>query len=81
MTETEDFLARCIAAGAGREPADLVVKDIAILDVITGSVERSDVAIVGDRIVGTQAAYEGRETIDGAGLFCTAVFIAAHVHF
>ena len=55
MNGTEDFLARCIAAGAGREPADLVIKDVAILDVITGRVERTDIAIFGDRIVGTHA--------------------------
>ena len=31
------FLARCIAAGAGREPADLVIGDVELLDVMTGA--------------------------------------------
>jgi adenine deaminase len=80
MDDTEDFLARCIAAGAGRAKADLVISGVGILDVITGRVERSDIAIVGDRIVGTYAAYEGRETIDGTGLVCVPGFIDTHVH-
>ena len=54
------FLARAIAAGAGREPADLVIRDVDLLDVITGEVTRTDVAIVGDRIVGTSCALRGR---------------------
>ena len=60
------FLARAIAAGAGREPADLVIADVDLLDVITGALTRTDIAIVGDRIVGTHASYEGRRRIDGA---------------
>ncbi len=74
------FLARAIAAGAGREPADLVIRDVDLLDVITGSVTRSDVAIVGERIVGTHARYEGERVIDGRGLFCVPGFIDAHFH-
>ncbi len=75
-----DFLARCIAAGAGREPADLVVGDVDLLDVITGHVTRTDVAIVGDRIVGTHSKYEGLRRIDGHGLFCVPGFIDTHLH-
>ncbi len=60
MAVDRDFLARCISAGAGREPADLVIKNIEILDVITGALTRTDVAVVGDRIVGTHATYDGQ---------------------
>jgi adenine deaminase len=75
-----DFLARCIAAGAGREPADLVIADTQILDVIHGAVTQTDVAIVGDRIVGTHARYEGRTRIDGRGLTCVPGFVDTHLH-
>jgi adenine deaminase len=74
------FLARAIAAGAGREPADLVIGDVEVLDVISGGRARTDVAIVGDRIVGTHARYEGRRRIDGRGLFCVPGFIDTHLH-
>jgi adenine deaminase len=74
------FLARAIAAGAGREPADLVIRNVDLLDVITGEVTRTDVAIVGDRIVGTYARYEGEREIDGSGLSCVPGFIDTHLH-
>jgi adenine deaminase len=74
------FLARCIAAGAGREPADLVVGDVEMLDVITGSLIRTDIAIVGERIVGTHGRYEGEERIDARGLACAPGFIDTHTH-
>ena len=73
-------LARAIAAGAGREPADLVVGDVDMLDVITGAVVRTDIAVVGDRIVGTHERYEGKRRIDGRGLYCVPGFIDTHVH-
>ncbi len=73
-------LARAIAAAAGREPADLVIGDVDILDVITGAVTRSDVAIVGERIVGTHASYEGKRRLDGRGLTCVPGFVDTHVH-
>jgi adenine deaminase len=76
----EAFLARCIAAGAGREAADLVIGDVTMLDVITGALTRTDIAIVGDRIVGTHAAYEGHRRVDGSGLFCVPGFIDTHLH-
>jgi adenine deaminase len=75
-----DFLSRSIAAGAGNRPADLVVKDIRLLDVISGGLERTDIAIVGDRIVGTHEAYDGEKVIDGAGLFAVPGFIDTHLH-
>jgi adenine deaminase len=79
-SEALAFLARAIAAGAGRVPADLVVRDVDLLDVITGAVTRSDVAIVGDRIVGTHARYEGEREIDGRDLACVPGFIDTHLH-
>ena len=65
---------------AGDEPADLVVKNVRLLDVITGAVTETDIAIVADRIVGTHASYEGRQTIDGRGRFAVPGFIDTHLH-
>jgi adenine deaminase len=79
MTKTE-FLSRCIAAGAGKIPADLVVKDIRMLDVISGGLARTDIAILGDRIVGAHDTYDGESVIDGAGLFAVPGFIDTHLH-
>ena len=69
-----------IKAGAGEEPADRVVRDVKLLDVITGAITETDIAIVGDRIVGTLARYQGREVIDGRGRFAVPGFIDTHLH-
>ncbi len=74
------FLARAIAQARGLEPADLVIRNVGLLDVITGDVTTTDIAVCGDRIVGTHAAYEGRATIDGTGRFAVPGFIDTHLH-
>jgi adenine deaminase len=77
---TAETLTRMIMAGQGKVPADLVIKNVRLLDVITGAVTVTDIAIVGDRIVGTHATYEGETTIDGAGRFAVPGFIDTHLH-
>lgn len=80
VAHDEAFLARAIAAGAGDEPADLVVKDCALFSVIDGSSVKSDIAIVGDRIVGTHGSYSGKAAVDGQGLTAVPGFIDTHLH-
>ncbi|UXN68425.1 adenine deaminase [Devosia neptuniae] len=74
------LLTRMIMAGQGKAPADLVIKNVQLLDVITGTVTLTDIAIVGDRIVGTHASYESETIIDGAGRFAVPGFIDTHLH-
>jgi adenine deaminase len=73
-------LPRMIAAGAGRVPADLVIRDVRLLDLVTGALVPTDIAIVADRIVGTHARYEGERVIDGAGRIAVPGFIDTHFH-
>lgn len=77
---TADLLKRMILAGQAKAPADLVIRNIGLLDVITGAVSTTDIAIVGDRIVGTHAAYEAETVIDGTGRFAVPGFIDTHLH-
>ncbi|QIB36291.1 adenine deaminase [Ancylobacter pratisalsi] len=79
-TLTPAEIARFIDAGRGVAPADLVIKGVRLLDIITGAVTQTDIAIVGDRIVGTYESYEGTHEIDGAGLFAVPGFIDTHLH-
>ncbi|MCX5480601.1 adenine deaminase [Kaistia geumhonensis] len=79
MTDA-DGLKRMIRAGQGAEPADLVIRDVALLDLVTGAVETTDIAIVADRIVGTHGRYEGEHVIDGAGRYAVPGFIDTHLH-
>jgi adenine deaminase len=79
MTD-RDFLARAIAQGKGAEPADLVIKNVGLLDIVAGGMTTTDIAICGDRIVGTYETYSGKREIDGKGLFAVPGFIDAHLH-
>jgi len=77
---TERLLPTMIAQAAGREPADLVIKNIRLYDLVSGGLTPTDIAICGDRIVGTYADYDGVRTIDGAGRIAVPGFIDAHFH-
>ena len=69
-----------IAQARGDVPADLVLRGGQVFDLITGQMLRGDVAICGDRIVGTSAQYEGREVVDVSGLTLVPGFIDTHLH-
>ena len=73
-------LERRIAVGRGDEPADIVLKGGEIYDLMTGAMLDGDVAIVGDVIVGTMDAYDGREIVDVSGLTLVPGFIDTHLH-
>lgn len=68
-----------IHAAAGRIKCDLVLKNARFVNVFGGTVEEGDIAIVGDRIVGT-GAYGGEREIDVAGFTVLPAYIDAHVH-
>lgn len=69
-----------IKAGSGAEPADLVIRNARLLDLISGTITETDIAIVGDRIVGTHGRYEGRAHMDAKGRFAVPGFIDTHLH-
>jgi adenine deaminase len=75
-----DILERQIDQALGREPADLVVRNARILNVVTGELQSGDIAICGSTIVGTLDKYSGREEIDAQGRFAVPGFIDSHVH-
>ena len=80
MAVTAGELARRIAQGRGKEPADLVIRDVRLLDLVTGALVPTDIALCGDTIVGTYARYEGRRVLDGAGRIAVPGFIDTHLH-
>src|SRR3954464_14391151 len=80
-------LADIIDQARGKAPADLVIKSVGIFDLTSGEVTVGDIAIAGDRIVGTHQTYHGATEIDGRGLVAVPGFIdsrstpsAAHAH-
>jgi adenine deaminase len=74
------FLSRAIDQGRGAVPADLVIRNVGLLDIVYGGVTATDIAICGDRIVGTYETYAGTREIDGSGLFAVPGFIDTHLH-
>lgn len=73
-------LSRRIAQGRGDEPADLVIRGARLLDLVTGALVESDIALCGDMIVGTYGRYEGKESFDASGLIAVPGFIDTHLH-
>ncbi|QCI66572.1 adenine deaminase [Phreatobacter stygius] len=73
-------LARRIAQGRGTNPADLVIRDVRLLDLVTGELIRTDIAIAGDCIVGTYGSYQGARIVEGRGRIAVPGFIDTHLH-
>ncbi|SFE76911.1 adenine deaminase [Roseivivax sediminis] len=69
-----------IAAARGEIPADLVLRGGRVLDLVTGGWIEGDIAICGDRVVGTAAKYDGKQVIDVTGLTLVPGFIDTHLH-
>ncbi|KMW06124.1 adenine deaminase [Brucella canis] len=80
MKGCEAMLEWMIDQGAGREPADIVLKGCRFLDLITGELVESDIAICEDRIVGTFGTYRGKHEIDVSGRIVVPGFIDTHLH-
>lgn len=72
-------LARRIAVAAGREPADLVLKNAFVVNVFTEEILTADVAIA-DGIIAGVGAYSGRTERDCTGQTVCPGFIDAHMH-
>jgi adenine deaminase len=75
-----EVLERQIDQALGRHPADLVVRNVRILNVVTGELQSGDIAVCGSTIVGTLDNYRGREEIDAEGRFAVPGFTDSHVH-
>lgn len=75
-----DSLEKRIAAARGETPADIVLRGGRVFDLMTGALLEGDVAIVGDRIVGTCDSYDAAQVIDVTGLILVPGFIDTHLH-
>jgi adenine deaminase len=73
-------LERRIDQALGRIPADLVIRNTRILDLVTGALHSGDIAICGDTIVGIRDEYRGTEEIEAHGRIAVPGFIDSHVH-
>jgi adenine deaminase len=68
-----------IDIAVGRIKAPLVLKNAFIINVFTQCIEKNDIAINEDKIVGI-GNYDGEKEIDCTGFYVSPGFIDAHVH-
>ncbi|MFQ6102540.1 MAG: adenine deaminase [Anaerolineae bacterium] len=64
----------------GDVPADLLLTGGRVINVFTGEIIETDVAITGDIIVGVGPDYEAKEELDLGGRYICPGLIDAHVH-
>ncbi|MCP4542475.1 MAG: adenine deaminase [Chloroflexi bacterium] len=73
-------LARFLQIARGDEPADLMLRNGCVINVFTGEIIKTDVAIAGDAIVGLGPDYVAQEEVDLGGRYVCPGLIDAHVH-
>ncbi len=69
-----------IAAARGLEPADLLLTNARLVNVFTGEIYPTEIAIKDGIIVGVGDGYTARETLDLGGRYVAPGLIDAHVH-
>ncbi len=72
-------IATLIQSARGYIPADLLLKNGRVINVFTGEIEETSIAIAGSRIVGL-GDYEAKKVTDLNGAYVAPGFIDAHVH-
>src|SRR6056297_1737582 len=75
-----DRLEHRIAVGRGDVPADMVLRNAHMLDLVTGDLLEGDIAICDGMIAGTCGSYDGSEIRDMTGLILVPGFIDTHLH-
>lgn len=79
MTKAE--LKILIDTAAGRLPAELVIKNCQIVNVLSGDIYAGNVAVANGKIVGMGAEdYDGVVVVDADGKFLAPGFIDPHIH-
>ena len=73
-------LTEIIASAKGDHAIDLLIKHGKLINVYSGEIYKTDIAIHGEYIVGIGGNYRAQEVLDISGLFIMPGFIDSHVH-
>jgi adenine deaminase len=73
-------LAKIIRVARGQMQPDLVLRNARVVNVFSAEVYESDIAILGERIVGMGEGYEGKKEIDLERAFVLPGLIDGHMH-
>ncbi len=74
--EPEDL----IRIAHGEQPADLLLKNARLVNVYSGEIYPTQIAIAGEQVAAVGEGYEAVETLDLEGRYVCPGFIDAHVH-
>lgn len=73
-------LSRRLRIAAGDKPADLVLRNARIVNVLSGEIHPGDVVVAGGRVVTIGEGYEGRAEQDLDGRYLVPGLIDGHMH-
>jgi adenine deaminase len=73
-------LAWFLPIARGDEPAETVLRNGRVINVFTGEIIDTDIAIAGDRVVGVGPGYDAAKALDLGGLYVCPGLIDSHVH-
>jgi adenine deaminase len=77
---TGSDLSQLLARARGDQPAELLLANAQLVNVLSGEVHPADIAIAGAHIVGVGSGYQAREVVDLEGRYVCPGLIDAHVH-
>lgn len=69
-----------IAVARGDRPADLLIRSGKVVNVFSGDIEETDIAIADNKIAGLGKDYDAANVIDARGSYIVPGLIDAHVH-
>jgi len=73
-------IASLIQVARGDEPAELLLKNARVVNVFSGEIEETGVAITHSRVIGLGNDYPAQRVVDLAGKYIAPGLIDAHVH-
>ncbi len=68
-----------IAAARGEEPADLLIRNVRLVNVLSGEIHPAHIAIRDGVILGFEE-YEAKEVVDAENRYCVPGLIDGHIH-
>ena len=81
MMPTVDELKNAVDVAAGRKPADIVIKNVNLVNVFSNEIIKTNVAVSGRLIAGVGSQYnDAKEIIDAEGKYLAPGLIDGHLH-
>ncbi|KAB2890259.1 MAG: adenine deaminase, partial [Desulfobulbaceae bacterium] len=79
MTESTQRLTDIIAAARGGQPVDLLVRDVRLVNVLSGEIHPANIAVKDGVVIGFEE-YEAGMVVEAGGRFCVPGLIDGHIH-